>query len=115
MLLHITTRTPRNFRPVRQRNARMEFKAPGQMRTHRLRPGLRSVQHHPLRQTAAGPDVHRPAQPVRGLQDHLRHGENPVHEGKYRRGGRGAGNGGNFKQFKGSYKLADRIYRGTEK
>lgn len=64
------------------------------MRPHRLRPGLRPVQHHPLRQTAAGSHVHRPSQPVRRLQDHLCHGEDFVHEGKYGRRGRGAGNGG---------------------
>lgn len=72
----------------------MEPAAPGQMRPHRLRPGLWPVQHHPLRQTAAGSDVHCPAQPVRGLQDHLRHGEDFVHEGEHRRRGRRAGNGG---------------------
>lgn len=72
----------------------MEPAAPGQMWSHRLRPGLWPVQHHSLRQTAAGSDVHRPAQPVRGLQDHLRHSEDFVHEREYRRGGRGTGDGG---------------------
>ena len=52
------------------------------------------TQHHPLRQTVAGSDVHRPAQPVRGLQDYLCHSEDPVHEGEHRRGGRRTGNGG---------------------
>ena len=64
------------------------------MRPDRLRPGLRTVQHHPLRQTPPGPDVHRQTQFVRRLQDYLRHREDPVHEGQHRRGGRRTGDGG---------------------
>ena len=67
------------------------------MRPHRLRPSLRPVQYDALRQAPDGSDVYLRAQPLRRLQDHVRHCEDPLHEGEH---GGSSGRAGHSEEIK---------------
>ena len=61
----------------------MEPSPPGQVRTHRLCPGLWPVQYDALRQAPDGSDVYLRAKPLRGFQNHVRDREDPLYEGEH--------------------------------
>lgn len=74
----------------------MEPPSPGQVRTHRLCSSLWPVQYDALRQAPDGSDVYLRAQPLRRLQDHVRHCEDPLYEGEH---GGSSGRAGNSEEI----------------